>query len=153
MGAVLAVLRQKGGKRVLDLGCGEGRLLSALLADSAFTEILGVDVSPRTLEKCARRLRLDSQPPRKLERIKLVQGSRTYRDARLAGYDAAAVVEVVEHFDPARLASFERVLFEFARLGAVVMTTPNREYNLKFETLPAAAANLVHMAKWIPAQS
>jgi len=137
LGSVLAALRQSGAKRVLDLGCGEGRLLSLLLADTAFTEITGIDVSPRVLEKAAQRLRLDSLPPRKRERIKLLQGSLMYKDARLSGYDAAAVVEVVEHFDPPRLAAFERVLFEHARPASIVVTTPNREYNAKFETMPA----------------
>jgi 3' terminal RNA ribose 2'-O-methyltransferase Hen1 len=139
LGSVLAALRQSGAKRVLDLGCGEGRLLSALLADPAFTEILGIDVSPRVLDKAADRLRLDSLPPRKRERIKLLQGSLMYRDARLSGFDAAAVVEVVEHLDPPRLAAFERVLFEQARPATVVMTTPNCEYNKKFETLPVGS--------------
>jgi 3' terminal RNA ribose 2'-O-methyltransferase Hen1 len=139
MGSVLAALRQSGAKRVLDLGCGEGRLLSLILADNSFTEIVGIDVSPRVLEKAAQRLRLDSLPPRKRERIKLLQGSLMYRDARLAGYDAAAVVEVVEHLDPPRLAAFERVLFEQAKPITIVMTTPNREYNAKFETMPAGS--------------
>jgi 3' terminal RNA ribose 2'-O-methyltransferase Hen1 len=142
LGAVLAALRQSGAKRVLDLGCGEGRLLSLLLADTAFHEITGMDVSPRVLERAADRLRLESLPPRKRERIKLLQGSLMYRDARLAGYDAAAVVEVIEHLDPPRLAAFERVLFENARPVTVVMTTPNREYNVKFENMPAG--NLRH---------
>jgi 3' terminal RNA ribose 2'-O-methyltransferase Hen1 len=139
LGSVLAALRQSGAKRILDLGCGEGRLLSLLLVDTTFTEIAGIDVSPRVLEKAAQRLRLDSLPPRKRERIKLLQGSLMYKDARLAGYDAAAIVEVVEHLDPPRLAAFERVLFEHARPATVVMTTPNREYNAKFETMPAGA--------------
>lgn len=137
LGSVLAALRQLGAKRVLDLGCGEGRLLSLLLADNSFTNILGIDVSPRVLEKAAERLRLDTMPARKRERLELKQGSLMYRDERLANYDAAAVVEVVEHLDAPRLAAFERVLFEHARPGGVVMTTPNREYNVKFETLPA----------------
>jgi 3' terminal RNA ribose 2'-O-methyltransferase Hen1 len=137
LGAVLASLRQSGAKRVLDLGCGEGRLLSMLLADPSFTEIVGVDVSPRVLDRASDRLKLETMPPRKRERIKLLQGSLMYRDARLSGFDAAAVVEVVEHLDSARLAAFERVLFEQARPATVVATTPNREYNSKFETLPA----------------
>ena len=139
LGSVLAALRQSGAKRVLDLGCGEGRLLSLLLGDASFTEILGIDVSPRILEKAAERLHLGTMPPRKRQRIQLLQGSLMYRDARLSGYDAAAVVEVVEHLDPPRLAAFERVLFEFARPAAVVMSTPNREYNVRFETMPAGS--------------
>jgi 3' terminal RNA ribose 2'-O-methyltransferase Hen1 len=153
LGSVMAALRQCGAKRVLDLGCGEGRLLSALLSDTSFSEIVGIDVSPRALEKAAERLRLETLAPRKRERIKLLQGSLMYRDARLAGFDAAAVVEVIEHLDPPRLAAFERVLFEHARPANVVMTTPNREYNAKFETLPAGAfRHRDHRFEWTRAE-
>ncbi len=137
MGSVLAVLRSAGAKRVLDLGCGGGNLLRALLEDKSFTEIVGYDVSMSSLERAAARLRLDRMPERQRARLKLVQGSLTYRDRRIAGYDAAAAVEVIEHLDPHRLASFERVLFEQARPSLVVLTTPNVEYNVCFETLPS----------------
>jgi 3' terminal RNA ribose 2'-O-methyltransferase Hen1 len=135
--AVVAVLKESGAKRVLDLGCGEGKLLRALLHETDAQAVVGVDVSCRALEVAERRLRLDALPPKQRARIRLLQGSLTYRDRRLAGYDAAAVVEVVEHLDPPRLTAFERVLFEFARPHTVVLTTPNVEYNVKFETLPA----------------
>ena len=137
LGAVVAALKQANAHRVLDLGCGEGRLLQLLLKDASFTEVVGMDVSPRALELAASKLHLDRMPERQKDRLKLIQGSLTYRDARLAGYDAAAVVEVIEHLDPARLAAFERVLFEFAKPGMVAMTTPNADYNVKFESLPA----------------
>jgi 3' terminal RNA ribose 2'-O-methyltransferase Hen1 len=153
LGSVLAALRQSGAKRVLDLGCGEGRLLSALLSDASFSEIVGIDVSPRALEKASGRLRLESLAPRKHARIKLLQGSLMYRDARLSGFDAAAVVEVIEHLDPPRLAAFERVLFEQARPANVVMTTPNREYNSKFETLPVGSfRHRDHRFEWTRAE-
>jgi 3' terminal RNA ribose 2'-O-methyltransferase Hen1 len=137
LGTVLAAVKQSGARRVLDLGCGEGKLLRSLLEDRQFEEIVGMDVSYRSLEVAQERLRLDRMPPRQRERIRLLQGSLTYLDERLAGYDAATVVEVIEHLDPPRLASFERVLFEAARPGTVVLTTPNAEYNVKWETLPA----------------
>ncbi len=137
IGAVLAALRGAGARRVVDLGCGEGRLLRALFGDRNFEEIVGMDVSHRLLEVASRRLRLDELPDNQRGRIHLLQGSLTYRDRRLAGFDAAAVVEVVEHLDPPRLAAFERVLFEFARPGTVVLTTPNAEYNPLFGGLPA----------------
>jgi len=137
LGTVIAALRQSGARRVLDLGCGEGRLLRALLDEKSFEEIVGVDVSYRALEIAGDRLRLATLPERQRQRLRLVQSSLTYRDRRLAGYDAAAVVEVIEHLDPPRLAAFERVLFEFARPRVVVLTTPNSEYNVKFENLPA----------------
>ena len=153
MGAVLAVLRGAGAQRVVDLGCGEGRLLRSLLKDKQFTEIVGMDVSHRSLEMAAEKLRLEDLPRLQRERIKLMHGSLTYRDKRLAGFDAATVVEVVEHQDPPRLAAFERVLFEFARPRTVVVTTPNVEYNVKFETMPAGQLrHRDHRFEWTRAE-
>lgn len=135
--AVVAALKGAGAKRVLDLGCGEGKLVRALLKEKCFEEIAAMDVSHRSLELAHERLHLDRLPPKQKDRVRLLHGSLMYRDKRLAGFDAAAVVEVIEHLDPPRLSAFERVVFEFARPGTVVITTPNAEYNVKWETLPA----------------
>jgi 3' terminal RNA ribose 2'-O-methyltransferase Hen1 len=135
--AVIAALKSTDSKRVIDLGCGEGKLISALLEDRGFEEIVGMDVSHRALERAQDRLRFDRMPSKLRERLKLIQGSLTYRDKRLSGFDAATVIEVIEHLDEARLATFGRVLFEFARPSTVVLTTPNIEYNVRFEGLPA----------------
>jgi 3' terminal RNA ribose 2'-O-methyltransferase Hen1 len=137
LAAVLAVLKGSAAGRVLDLGCGEGKLLKLLLDERQFSEIVGMDVSYRALETAQTRLHFDRMPPMQRERIRLLHGSLMYRDARLTGFDAAAVVEVIEHLDAPRLAAFERVLFEFARPGLIVLTTPNAEYNVKWESLPA----------------
>ena len=137
LGAVVAALRASGARRVLDLGCGEGRLLRELLEDTQFDEIVGLDVSIRSLEAARDRLKLDRLSERQAGRIKLVHGSLIYRDRRLEGFEAAAVVEVVEHLDPPRLSAFERAVFEFARPGTVVLTTPNREYNVTWENVGA----------------
>lgn len=137
LGAVLAVLNNCGAKRILDLGCGEGKLLKLLLQNKSFDTILGLDVSYRALAIARSRLHLDRLPAMQQQRITLLHGALTYRDKRLAGYDAAAVVEVIEHLDLARLTAFERVLFEYAQPTTVVVTTPNAEYNIKFETLSA----------------
>jgi 3' terminal RNA ribose 2'-O-methyltransferase Hen1 len=153
IGAVVAVLRSAGAKRVLDLGCGEGKLLREFLEEKSFNEILGMDVSYRSLEIAARRLRLDRLPAKQKERMKLIHGSLMYRDKRLEGYDAATVVEVVEHLDPPRLAAFERVVFEAARPKTVVITTPNAEYNVRFATLPAGQfRHRDHRFEWTRAQ-
>ena len=136
MQAVLAALREAGATRVLDLGCGEGNLLRELLKEPAFRAITGVDVSHRALENARARLRLDNLPATKRERVALLQGSLTYQDQRLAGFDAAVVMEVVEHIDPERLEAFEAAVFGGAQPGVVIITTPNSEYNGLFENLP-----------------
>lgn len=153
LGAVLAVLKNIGARRVIDLGCGEGRLLSLLLKEPQFAEILGMDVSHRALEMATDKLRLAQLPPKQRERINLIHGSLMYRDSRMSGYDAAAIVEVVEHLDPPRLAAFERVVFEFARPHTVIMTTPNAEYNVKWESLPAGKfRHKDHRFEWTRAE-
>ncbi|MEM6783023.1 MAG: 3' terminal RNA ribose 2'-O-methyltransferase Hen1 [Bacteroidota bacterium] len=133
--AACAVLKAAGAQRVLDLGCGEGRLVRRLLDDAQFTEVVGMDVSVRVLERA--KAWLDRRPERQQRRVRLLHGSLLYRDRRLDGFDAAAVVEVIEHLDAPRLAAFERTVFAHARPGTVVVTTPNQEYNALFESLPA----------------
>src|SRR6185503_14184021 len=73
--AVMAALKSCGAKRVVDLGCGEGKLLRALLEDRSIDEIVGLDVSHRALQIAQDRLRIDQMPTRQRERLKLVQGS------------------------------------------------------------------------------
>jgi 3' terminal RNA ribose 2'-O-methyltransferase Hen1 len=107
------------------------------MREPSFDAITGVDISHRALEMAASRLCLDRLAPRQRERVQLFQTALTYRDRRLSGFDAAAVVEVIEHLDAPRLTSFERVVFEHARPSTTVVTTPNREYNTAFEGLPA----------------
>ncbi len=137
LNAVDAALKENGAKRVIDLGCGQGTLLRMLLKDSFFEQITGVDVSYRALEVAQERLDRLHLPSNQSNRLQLIQGALTYQDKRFTGYDAATVIEVIEHLDLPRLAAFERVLFEFAQPKTVVVSTPNIEYNIKFENLPA----------------
>jgi 3' terminal RNA ribose 2'-O-methyltransferase Hen1 len=152
-GAVLGVLRAERAASVLDLGCGEGRFLRTLLGEPSIERAAGVDVSHRALERAAARLRLEQMPARRRERVTLLHGSLTYRDPRLAGFDAAVAIEVIEHLEPSRLRAFERALFEFARPRVVVVTTPNVEYNVHFADLPAGRfRHRDHRFEWTRAE-
>ncbi len=133
--AVLEVVRSVGVGSVLDLGCGEGRLLERLIREPAVTRVVGVDVSVGALKRAERRLKLENMSERRRERVQLLQGALTYTDSRLQGFDVATVVEAVEHLDTERLDVFAEVVFGHIAAPTVVLTTPNREYNQNFERL------------------
>ncbi len=151
--AVLAALRAEGASTVVDLGCGDGALLRELIADPAFASVVGVDVSHRALEIAERRLQLDRMPDRQRARLQLFQSSATYRDDRLAGYDAVVLMEVIEHLDPPRLPALVRSVFGHARPTTVLVTTPNAEYNVRFPSLPAGhLRHRDHRFEWTRAE-
>lgn len=130
---VVEVVREFKPRSLIDLGCGEGKLMRLLMPIQGLDRIVGMDVSYFELEKAERKLHLEDAGPRLRERIQLIHGSLMYRDERIHGFDLATVVEVVEHLDPPRLAAFERVVFEFAKPKTVLVTTPNREYNAEYD--------------------
>jgi 3' terminal RNA ribose 2'-O-methyltransferase Hen1 len=151
--AVLRALTAAGARRVLDLGCGDGRLLAALLGDPRFEEIVGVDASAAALDRAARRLRVDEMAPRQRERVRLLLGGLTYADRRLRGYDAAVLMEVVEHVDPSRLGALEEAVFGAAAPPVVVVTTPNAEYNPRYPGIaPGALRHPDHRFEWTRAE-
>jgi 3' terminal RNA ribose 2'-O-methyltransferase Hen1 len=151
-GAVLAALREEA-RTVVDLGCGEGALLRELITDPTFSKILGVDVSHRALEIAAKRLRFDRMPDMQRARLELAQSSATYRDDRLSGYDAVVLMEVIEHIDAPRLPALVRSVFARARPTSVVVTTPNVEYNVRYEFLAdGAMRHADHRFEWSRAE-
>jgi 3' terminal RNA ribose 2'-O-methyltransferase Hen1 len=151
--AVLAALHDRGISRVLDLGCSDGTLIRMLLHDQRITEVIGMDVSRRRLDRAAARLHLEDLPTQQHQRLKLIQGSLLYRDSGLVGYDAAVLIEVIEHLEPTRLGMFEQVLFGYTRPGLVILTTPNREYNVTWPRLAAAGLrHRDHRFEWTRAE-
>ncbi|WP_214320220.1 3' terminal RNA ribose 2'-O-methyltransferase Hen1 [Nonomuraea sediminis] len=149
--AVLATLEELGATSVIDLGCGQGELVGALLARPRFARVAGADVSSLALTIAARKLRLERMPDAKRARLTLFQGALTYTDKRFTGYDAAVLMEVVEHVDPPRLAALERVVFGHARPQHVIVTTPNVEYNVRYEFLTGLRHN-DHRFEWTRAE-
>jgi len=151
--AILAVLRETGARTVGDFGCGAGALTRDLMAERGIDLVIATDVSARALALAARRLRLERMPDRQRERLKIFQSALTYRDDRLAGLDAVVLMEVIEHVDPERLPSLERAVFGFAKPGSVIVTTPNAEYNVRYETLPAGQfRHRDHRFEWTRAE-
>jgi 3' terminal RNA ribose 2'-O-methyltransferase Hen1 len=143
------VLKDSAAARVADLGCGEGQLVALLLGEPSVARVLGTDVSHRALERAAQRLHLDTMPARQRQRVELLQSSLTYTDQRLAGLDAAVLIEVIEHVDPSRLGALEHTVFGAARPGTVVVTTPNAEHNVRFAGLgPGATRHPDHRFEW-----
>jgi len=135
LGSVTAALKNCKARSVIDIGCGEGNLLRFLAREKQFEKIAGADVSVQALSRAKEKLNLNENEGFLKERVTLFQSSLTYKDARFTGYDAACVIEVIEHLDISRLSAFERVLFEYAKPRIVIITTPNREYNVKYENI------------------
>lgn len=151
--AVESAVAASGAKRVLDLGCGPGALLTRLVKGQRYDQITGVDVSIGALEKASKRLKLDVLSDGDRARIALLHSALTYRDKRLVGYDAAILQEVIEHLDEPRLAAAEENVFGFARPGTVIVTTPNAEFNVRWETLPAGQfRHRDHRFEWTRAE-
>lgn len=146
-------LLNTGAKRVLDLGCGEGKLLRLLLPQKQFEYILGMDVSAPSIEIAKERLNFEKLSTKYKERISLIQGALTYRDKRLQGFDAAALVEVIEHLDEPRLEALTANVFGSAMPTHIVITTPNKEYNSMYENMAEdAMRHSDHRFEWTRAE-
>lgn len=135
-------------RSVADLGCGEGKLLKLLLPHQQLTHITGMDVASQRLEIAYRRLKIDRLPDNQRKRIRLIQGSLTYRDRRIEGFEAAALVEVIEHLDPDRLKALEKCVFGYAKPAKVVVTTPNKEWNVTFTEDATQMRHSDHRFEW-----
>jgi len=147
--SVTQVLKRLGAQQVCDLGCGEGKMLARLMKEKSFTRIIGIEVSTAELEKAERRLKLDRMPPTQRKRIDIFRGSLVYEDERLKGHDVITLVEVIEHVDAERLDALERVVFTKAKPGAVIVSTPNIEFNATFENMkPGQLRHGDHRFEW-----
>ncbi|RME59001.1 3' terminal RNA ribose 2'-O-methyltransferase Hen1, partial [Candidatus Parcubacteria bacterium] len=147
MNSVIAVLKSQNVKSIIDLGCGEGRLIKNLRKYHEFKKITGMDISYQALTSAKKRLDLDRMPSTERARIQLIHGSLIYKDDRIKGFDAATCIEVIEHLDPFKLEMFEKILFGEARPETIIITTPNSEYNVKFN-IPGRFRHRDHRFEW-----
>lgn len=133
--AVLEVVRELQPASVVDLGCGPGALLGALLKLQGVARVVGTEVSDAALTKAADRLRVDEMTEREADRLDLLLSSLQYEDDRLQGFDLAILMEVIEHIDPDRLPAVAGNVFGSMRPRHVVVTTPNADYNVRYPGL------------------
>jgi len=144
--SVCAILGDSGVSSVLDLGCGSGALLKRLVADARFTRIVGIDLSAAALRSAEQALGSESRSDSR--RVTLRHASFTDPDAGLAGFDAATLVETIEHIEPERLGEVERAVFGVHRPRVVVVTTPNREFNVRFGIPLSGLRHPDHRFEW-----
>ncbi|MFN8770422.1 MAG: 3' terminal RNA ribose 2'-O-methyltransferase Hen1 [Neisseriaceae bacterium] len=150
---VLSKLKDYNVRKVIDLGCGEGNLLIKLLKDKSIDQITGCDISLKSLEIAENRLKIDDLPDIYKNKVNLFQSSLTYNDKRFYDYDAATLIEVIEHMNLDKLDFLKLTIFKFAKPGIVIITTPNVEYNSLFENLaPGKLRHNDHRFEWTRAQ-
>lgn len=147
---VCALLRETGARRVLDLGCGSGSLLYRLLAEPQFEQVVGVEQSGLSLAECRRMLapHLSGERPR----LTLINASYADKNRALIGFEAAAMVETIEHVYPRDLSKVELAVFGQYRPAQLLMTTPNYEYNPLFDLAPGEFREEDHKFEWTRAK-
>lgn len=139
-------LATSGARSVLDLGCGPGELLARLSADPQFQRIVGIDISMQALAAARQLLGLGADMDD--GRVCLLHASFAQVDVRLKGFDAAALVETIEHVDPQRLSEVERAVFAHHRPATVIVTTPNEDYNALHGMAPGRLRHPDHRFEW-----
>ena len=123
--AVRNVIRARGARSLLDLGCGDGDLLVGIAREGDVDRIVGIDLCAQSLARLRARLAAGDPVSGAVE---LLHASLLDAPERLRGFDCAVLVETIEHLDAARLA-FERAILGRLRPLTVVVTTPNAEFN------------------------
>jgi small RNA 2'-O-methyltransferase len=147
---VVQHLLRSGARRVLDLGCGNGELLLRLADYARFEQLVGIDIDEAALAAARRALGLDPSGP--TGRMHVRHGSFLAADAALCGFDAATMVETIEHIDARYLSRVEGAVFASLRPQTVLVTTPNQEYNVLHGIAPGELRHPDHRFEWTRAK-
>lgn len=130
--ALLAAIAQAAPRSVLDFGCGAGEVLERLAGVPGIERLTGIDISSEELASARRRLARALGHRPQLQ-VALHCASCSNPDPRFLGHDAVVAAELIEHLDEPRLAAFGRTLFGFVRSALILITTPNSEFNARWE--------------------
>ncbi len=147
---VVHTLLESGTTSVLDLGCGPGELLLRLREHAQFTRLLGIDIDGRALADARAALGLNWLQPDPRLAVRL--GSFEEVDAELTGFDAAVMLETIEHIEPGRLPRVERAVFAGIHPSLLLVTTPNQEYNVLHGMATGRKRHAGHHFEWTRAQ-
>ncbi|MCF8160616.1 MAG: class I SAM-dependent methyltransferase [Polaromonas sp.] len=148
--AVVRALRDSGATSVLDLGCGPGELLLRLREQPQFERLLGIDIDERALADARAALGLNWLQPD--PRLSVRLGSFEEVDAELKGFDAAVMLETIEHITPGHLPRVERAVFAGMHPRLLLVTTPNQEYNVLHGMAAGRKRHAGHHFEWTRAQ-
>lgn len=143
---VASLLAQSQARTLLDLGCGSGALLQRCLEAGGFARLVGLESSGLSLSNARARLAHWLQQPE--PRVELVRGSFQQPNPACIGFDAATMIEVIEHVPPRDLSTVERAVFAHFRPSLLVMTTPNSDYNPLFDLAPGEFRDPDHRFEW-----
>jgi small RNA 2'-O-methyltransferase len=142
--AVTSHLLQSGATTVLDLGCGDGHLLARLAATSQFSRLVGIDIDSRAIATARAALAAQGRDAR----TQVLCDSFENPGHTWAGFDAAVMLETIEHVDPGRLSRVEESVFQTMHPGTVLITTPNQEFNVRHGLAPGERRHWDHRFEW-----
>ncbi|XP_065664319.1 small RNA 2'-O-methyltransferase [Hydra vulgaris] len=150
--AVAQIINKMQAKSVLDIGCSDGKFLTYMKEKCTSVEkIIGVDIDRSLLESNTYFLQ-----PKPFEyivkravplNISLFCGSITQSDVRFHHVDLISCIEVIEHLYDDVLSMVPYNIFGILKPKAVVMTTPNAEYNQLFKGFSGLRHN-DHKFEW-----
>jgi SAM-dependent methyltransferase len=146
METVIAEVERLAPRSVLDVGCGDGELLTRLASLSAIRRATGVDRCSACVASAL--LSLGTLPRQLAAKASVVNASFLDEDLGLHGFDAITLVEVIEHIEPRRLSVLEHRIFRRIRPSSVVVTTPNHDYNTVLGLPPGDFRHPDHKFEW-----
>ena len=139
---VADLVRSWAPESVADVGCSDAKLLRQLVElEAPVRRLVGLDLSARGLRAARRHLEAalaraaDASPAAELPAITLLLGGMARPDAA-AACEVLTLIEVVEHLDPPDLEAIGPALLGGYAPKRLLVTTPNKEFNLNFQPPP-----------------